>query len=418
MKIVFIQPNVGFKGGHTWEALGVGYMVSYLKRHFPGPLDLSFYSAFYDSDEEIIKNTQDADVVAFSCTSPQYRHGLFLARKIKTHKNLIVFGGVHASALPDDVLKEPCIDLVVKGEGEQSVLSIINSLSHGDKIPTQIVTSEYIEDINTIPFPDRVTIKNERNIHQAYSDNHKRIASVLSSRGCPFRCSYCCSPVVWQRKTRFRSPENILDEVEELVSGLHIDFLKFADDTFTVNKNRVLEFCHQKNERGVEIPFGANAHINTIDEEMLKVLSGSNCQELWYGVESGSPKILNDMHKNTKIGNIKKVFQLTHDYGMKTRAYFLIGMPNETIEDIHMTEQLCDEIQPDIVGFTLLAPYPTNEYFDYPTMKDWDWSTFDEYTNDWVHTTTLSNARLKSEQKRLIEKYQKRITFKQKGETA
>lgn len=414
MKIVFVQPNVGFKGGHTWEALGVGYMTSFLKKHFSGPLDISFYSAFYDSDSEILKNTQDADIIAFSCTSPQFRHGISLARRIKSARNTIVFGGVHASALPDDVLKEPCIDLVVKGEGERSMLSIVNDLARAKLQTKRVVTSDYIENIDTIPFPDRMTIKNERNILQAYKDNNKRITSVLSSRGCPFRCSYCCSPVVWQRKTRFRSPENILDEVEELVNTLKIDFLKFADDTFTVNKKRVLEFCCMKDERGMTLPFGANAHINTIDEELLKALSESNCQELWYGVESGSPMILNDMHKNTNIEDIRNVFRLTHDYGMKTRAYFLIGMPNETIEDIHLTEQLCDEIQPDIVGFTLLAPYPTNEYFDYASMKDWDWSTFDEYTNEWVHTKTLSNSRLKEEQKRLIEKYQNHITFKQK----
>lgn len=417
MKIVFIQPNVGFKGGHTWEAIGVGYLVSYLKKNFPENLDLSFYSAFYDSDKEILKNSKDADVVAFSCTSPQYRHGLQLTKQIKNDKNVIVFGGVHASALPEDVLREPCIDLVVKGEGERSILSIVNDVSHYTKILKRVVCSEYIEDINTIPFPDRVTIKNERNIQQAYADNKKRIASVMSSRGCPFRCSYCCSAVVWQRKTRFRSPENILDETEELVSQQNIQFLKFADDTFTVNKNRVLEFCRLKTERGIDLPFGANAHINTIDEDLLKALSNNNCEELWYGVESGSPKILKDMHKNIKIEDIKRIFKMTKDFGMKTRAYFLIGMPNETIEDIRMTEQLCDEIEPDIVGFTLLAPYPTNEYFDYVTMKDWDWSTFDEYTNDWVHTQTLSNAQLKIEQKRLIEKYQKIITFKQKGET-
>lgn len=417
MKIIFIQPNVGFKRGHTWEAIGVGYMVSYLKKHFPVLLDLSFYSAFYDSDEEILKNSQDADIVAFSCTSPQYRHGLQLAKQIKNDRNLIVFGGVHASALPEEVLREPCIDLVVKGEGERSILSIVNDVSRDKKISKRVVCSEYIEDINTIPFPDRVTIKNERNIQQAYADNKKRIASIMSSRGCPFQCSYCCSTVVWQRKTRFRSPEDILDETEEIVRNQNIQFLKFADDTFTVNKNRVLKFCRLKTERGIDIPFGANAHINTIDKDLLKALSDNNCEELWYGVESGSPKILKDMHKNIKIEEIKRIFKMTKDFGMKTRAYFLIGMPNETIEDIQLTEKLCDDIDPDIVGFTLLAPYPTNEYFEYATMKDWDWSMFDEYTNDWVHTQTLSNAQLKIEQKRLIEKYQKKITFKQKGET-
>jgi radical SAM superfamily enzyme YgiQ (UPF0313 family) len=416
MKIVFIQPNVGFKRGHTWEALGVGYIISYLKSYFSADLELSFYSAFYDSDEDIIRNSRDADIIAFSCTSPQYRHGLALAKLIKNKTNVIVFGGVHPSALPEDVLREPCVDIVIKGEGERSFLSLVNEMSKNQKPRKKIECSDYIKDINSIPFPDRFTIKNERNIQQAYADNNKRIASVLSSRGCPFRCSFCCSPVVWQRKTRFRSPDNILDEIEDLRRKLNIHFLKFADDTFTVDKKRVLEFCQKKSDRGIRLPFGANAHINTINEELLKALSDCGCQELWYGVESGSPKILRRMHKNTRIDDIKKVFKLTKDFGIKTRAYFLIGTPGETLGDIRMTEHLCDEIEPDIVGFTLLAPYPANEYFDYTTMKDWDWSTFDEYSNDWVSTETLSNAQLKSEQKRLVDKYQKRITFKQKGE--
>ncbi len=213
---------------------------------------------------------------------------------------------------------------------------------------------------------------------------------------------------------RLRSPENILEEFEELAKDWNIQFVKFADDTFTLNKQRIMHFCEVKIKRGIRTPYGANSHINTIDEDLLRSLATSNCQELWYGVESGSPKILKDIHKTTNIDRIKEIFKLTKKYGIKTRAYFLLGTPNETIEDIKMTEELCDEIEPDIVGFTLLAPYPINEYFDYTIMKDWDWSTFDEYNNNWVHTKTLSNERLKQEQKRLIEKYQNKITFRQK----
>lgn len=416
MKVVFIQPNVGFKG-HTWEAIGIGYLAAYLKQNCKD-VDISFYSAFYDSDVDIIKNSLDADVVAFSATSPQFHHGIQLANQIKNDHNIIVFGGAHASALPEDVLQEPNIDVAVKGEGERSILSIVKDVQAGNIISVykKIICSEYIKDINTIPFPDRIVIKNERNIQQAYVDNKKRITSVLSSRGCPFKCSFCCSNTIWGRKTRFRSPDNILDEVEALIRNQNIQFLKFADDTFTANKNRIMEFCRLKTERGLNIPFGANAHINTIDEDLLKVMSDNNCEELWYGVESGSPRILKDMHKTIKIEDVKRIFKLTKDYGMKTRAYFLLGMPNETIDDIYMTERLCDEIDPDIVGFTLLSPYPINEHYDHIIMKDWDWSTFDEYNNDWVHTQTLSNEQLKIEQKRLVDKSQKKITFRQKDE--
>jgi anaerobic magnesium-protoporphyrin IX monomethyl ester cyclase len=412
MKLVFVQPNVGFKG-HTWEALGIGYIIAYVRKHFPGDLDVTFLSAFFESDGEIVARCCDADIIGFTCTSPQYKHARALARQVKRKDNIVVFGGVHPSALPDDVIAEDCVDVVVKGEGEQATLNLLNDVTAGRPLKS-IYHADFIADIDAIPFPDRKTIRNERNIEQAYKDNNVRITSVLSSRGCPFLCGFCCSQVVWQRNVRTRSPDNILDEVGELVNDWNIQFFKFADDTFTINKKRVIDFCNIKRERGLDVPYGANAHINTVDEKMLRHLVDSNCKELWFGVESGSPKILKDMHKNTSIGHIRDVFKMCKKYDIKTRAYFLLGMPNETIEDIRMTEALCEEIQPDIVGFTLLAPYPDNEFYDHATMKDWDWSTFDEYNNGWVKTKTLSNQDLKREQIRLVEKYQNHITFRQK----
>ncbi len=413
MNIVFIQPEVGFEG-HTWEALGIGYIISYLRKHYNGNLDIEFYSGFYDSDEQIIEAGKNADIIGFSCTSPQYKHGLQLAKQIKVKDNRIVFGGIHATALPHLLLKEDCIDAVVTGEGERAMLQLVEDIDKGVDVSKRIYHSDYIENLDDIPLPDRKAIKNGRNIQQAYQDEGIRITSVLSSRGCPFRCSFCCSHVVWKRKPRLRSALNILDEVEQLISEWGIQFLKFADDTFTLNKQKVIEFCRLKVARGIKIPYGANAHINTIDEDLLKHLAGSGCRELWYGIESGSPRILKDMHKGTDINRIKEVFRLTKEYGIKTRAYFLLGTPNEAIEDIEVTERLCDGLRPDIIGFTLLSPFPVNEYFDYDTMKDWDWSVFDEYGNDWVHTKTLTNRELKDIQRRLVEKYQRKAAFRQR----
>lgn len=413
MKIVFIQPNVGYKG-HTWEALGIGYVIAYLKKHFSGTLDIDFYSGFYDSDEQIVSAGKNADIIGFGCTSPQYKHALSLARQIKSKNNHIVFGGIHPTVLTDLLLKEDCIDSVVRGEGERSMLQLVEDVAKG--VSKRRYEADYVVSLDALPFPDRAAIKNERNLMQAYRDEGKRITSVLASRGCPFRCSFCCSRNVWQHRTRFRSAANLLDEIEMLVRDWNVQFLKFSDDTFTFNKQKVIDFCKLKTERGIKLPYGANAHINTIDEELLGYLQESGCQELWYGVESGSPRILKEMHKTTTIRKIKDVFKLTKEHGIKTRAYFLLGMPSETIEDINMTEKLCDEIQPDIIGFTLLAPFPTNEYYDYKTMVDWDWSTFDEYGNDWVRTETISNQELKDIQKRLVAKYKKVAAFRQRQE--
>jgi len=409
-----VQPNVGFKG-HTWEALGIGYLAAYLRKYYVGNLDIGFYSGFYDSDEQIIEAGKNADIIGFGCTSPQYKHGLALAQQIKTRNNHIVFGGIHPSALPDLLLSEECIDAVVTGEGEKAMLQLVQDVAKGVDIHKRRYAVDHIENLDDLPFPDRKAIKNERNILQAFHDEGTRITSVLSSRGCPFRCSFCCSHVLWQHKVRFRSPANILDEVEELIRDWNIQFLKFADDTFTVNKQNVIEFCRLKIERGIKIPYGANAHVNTMDEEMLTHLVESGCQELWYGVESGSPRILKDMRKNTDIDTIRRAFKLAKEMGIRTRAYFLLGMPNETAEDIEKTERLCDELQPDIVGFTLLAPFPINQYFDRESMADWDWSVFDEYDNDWVSTKTITNRELKDIQQRLVTKYRQVATFRQKS---
>lgn len=413
MKIVFVQPNVGFKG-HTWEALGIGYLVSYLKQHFHGSLEIEFYSGFYDTDEQIINACRNADIIGFSCTSPQFKHGLTLARRVKNNQNCIVFGGVHPSALPNSVLKETCVDAVVTGEGEKAVLQLTQDVAAGKNISKKIYAADYVQVLDELPFPDRSIIKNERNIEQAFRDGGERITSVLSSRGCPFKCTFCSSHVLWERHTRYRSPANIIAEVETLVKDWNIQFLKFSDDTFTASKKIVQEFCRLKLEKGIKIQYGANAHINTIDAELLENLADSGCRELWYGVESGSPRILKQMHKATDIRRIKEIFKLTHDFGIKTRAYFLLGMPDETLEDIQMTEKLCDEIQPDYVGFTLLAPFPSNEYYDPVSMAAWDWSAFDEYSNNWVHTRTLSNQQLKEIQQRLVNKYSNNAVFRQK----
>jgi radical SAM superfamily enzyme YgiQ (UPF0313 family) len=410
MKVSFVQPNVGFKG-HTWEALGIGYLISMLKNLFP-EVETDFYSGFYDPDNYILRGCSDSDIVCFSCTSPQYKHAQSLARDLKvSHPTVVtVFGGAHPSALPLDVAADPVVDIVVQGEGELPILDIVN---HGGVHCPKIYSYQQVCNLDQLPMPDRYKILNERNIRQAKADTGKRITSIFSSRGCPFNCAFCASRCIW-KGVRSRSANHVLVEVRDVVHNLEIDFLKFSDDTFTIDKRRVLEFCEKKVTSGLDVPFGANAHINTVDEGVLIGLAGSGCEELWFGIESGSPRLRQDMHKSTSNDHIIDVFKMCKKYDIRTRAYFLLGMPTETIEDIRMTEDLCDQLDPDIVGFTLLSPYPGSAYYNPYTMKDVDWSTFDEYNNDWVRTATLSNEQLKAEQRRLVDKYPDRIAFRHK----
>ena len=404
MKIVLVQPKTIF--GNTWEALSIGYLASYAKRH--GHDDIDFYSGFFDSDEEIIKGCGDADIVGFSCTSPQIKHALHLAKAIKREKKHIVIGGVHTSALPHDLLDSRIIDAVVAGEGEKAFLSILE----GNR--ERVVRCPYIDNLDSLPFPDRFLIKQERNIQQAYRDNGIRIASIFSSRGCPFQCTFCASNSVWSRKIRCRSANNILDEFEQVVKNLKIDFIKFSDDTFAIKKDLLTEFCEEKLRRNIKTPWGSNIRADTVDEGLLRLMKRAGCKEVWIGVESGSPRILKDMNKGIDLEKVKWVFKATAELGFFRRAYMLLGMPEESPDDIALSERIIEEINPDAVGFTILAPYPGTSFYEAMRHKDVDWSHVDEYGNCFTRTKYMSNEDLQCEQKRLVKKFKDKAVFRQK----
>lgn len=408
-KILFVQPNVGFKG-HTWEALGIGYLIAYAKENVPDA-EFSFYSGFYDSDDDIVKAGKDVDFACFSCTSPQFAHGVKLARKIKENNPYVrtIFGGVHVSCVPYEIVKNECIDVVVQGEGEKALVHILKSEHVGWK---RIIKCECVESLDELPFPDRDAIKVERNITQAYKDNGRRITSILSSRGCPYDCKFCASKSLWGRGARMRTAYNVLSEMCEVVDQYKLDMIKFADDTFTISKSRVLEFCEKK-KMVCDVPFGANAHVGSINEKIIKALAEANCEELWFGVESGSDRIRAEMGKSATKRQIVDAFHLCKKYGILTRAYFMLGWPSETREDIKKTEKLCDELDPDVVGFTILAPYPGSELYDEEKMGNVDWSKVDEYGNDLMRTAELTNEELKEEQRRLVEKHEEKICYRQ-----
>lgn len=409
MKIVFIQP----KSFHCWEALNIGYLISAIKNEINA--DISFFSGFFDTDELIIKGCEGADIVGISATSPQMKHGLFLSAEIKKHnpKCCIIFGGMHASALPQDTLENKDIDAIVTGEGERAIIDVVKNWSML-LASKKIIREDYIENLDDVPFPDRFVIQQERNIQQAYRDNGIRIASIFASRGCPFQCRFCASSAVWGKKVRYRSADNILEEFEKVAKDLKIDFIKFSDDTFTLRKDLVREFCEEKIAHGNKTSWGCNVRADGISEDLLKLMRESGCSEVWIGVESGSERILADIQKGITIEGIKRLFKITKDLGFFRRAYMLLGMPNESMDDIKLSEELVDEIEPDAVGFTILAPFPGSSFYDYKTHKNVDWSYVDEYENRITRTKYLTNEELHHEQSRLVKKYQNKAVFRQR----
>ena len=401
-KVILVQPYYE----NIWEPIGLGFIAGYLKKHFVGELDLQCFQGNFDTDETIISASIGADVVGFSCTSPAWLHALRLAAAIKKEspQTRTVFGGFHPSALPQDCIEHDQVDQVVIGEGEESFLDIVNgktdAIIMGTKPPMQ-----------DLPWPDREIIKNHRTVDLCESMNGKRIASFQCNRVCPVACAFCAERVITGKfhkrnnPIRSRDVSELCDEIEHVTKQLDINYFKFVDATFDISPEFVIEFCKEKIKRGNTTEWECLIHCSFTTPEMFLWLKKAQCHQVNMGVESGSDKILKDIGKGLRVKRVKKAFGWAKDAGIERRGFFLFGMPNETREDLLLTENLIDEIKPDVVGFTILCPYPGTAFYDPKKHKNMDWEKADEYSNDFWSTDHFTNIELKAQQAYFKAKY-------------
>lgn len=427
MRISLIQPRVGHNPSYIHEPLNLGYIAAYLIEK--GYENEDIHIGAFETDKEIISAVSETDIIGFTATSPMMKHAEELARKIKKNnaETVIVFGGSHPSVLPENTLKNENIDVVVSGEGEITMLEIVQAIDKG--LPFDMVNGisyrnkgdiihnpnrELIKDIDTIPFPARKLMKQDKFLEIGYKKYGDRGAWVFSSRGCPYHCTYCASWRIWTRKWRARSPENIIEEVCELVDAFNLDRINFADDTFTISRERVIEFCHQLKREKLQITWGCNVRADSVDKKLFEVMKSAGCTDIWIGAESGSPIILKDIKKGITLTQIKNAFKWSKDADLKRRAYLMIGSPKESKETIRQTEKLVDEIKPDTLEFSILTPYPGCENYEMAkkdgyASDDVDWSKIDLFSSDCalMDTQYLSKREIKEEHERLSGKYRR-----------
>lgn len=402
MKVTFIQPY--YK--NIWEALGPGSIIAYAKKHHKGDLEINFYQGHFDDDAEIIEGTKDSDIVAFSCTSPTYAHGLRLASALKNLNPRIhtVFGGWHPSALPGVVINEWCVDQVVIGEGEQIFLGILN----GDRTPVLQGAGQHYP----LEWPDRATVRNDRTVDLCEKMNGRRTASFQCSRGCLVHCAFCSEITMSGKYNRSRNPirsrpfDDVCDEIEAVQRKYDIDYFKFTDATFDINPDHVINFCKTLIDYELNIDWECQIHAGFVQkEEVFEWLKKANCNQINIGCESGSPRILKDIGKGINIKSLINVFEWARKYEIQRRGFFILGMPNEEYQDIQYTEDFIDHVQPDVVGFTILCPYPGSDLYNHDKFKDIDWENTDEYSNDFWSTKYLTNEDLKEVQQYMKNKY-------------
>jgi len=409
MKVSIVQPYYS----NIWEAIGLGYIAAYCKKKYGSGVYFNFFQSYFDTDQKIIAESINSDIVAFSCTSPTFKHGLDLARKIKAVRPSIriVFGGHHVSAL-HEYLEEDCIDQIVVGEGEIAFLEIL----HGNS--KRIIKGKRIG-FNKLPWPDRNLIKNIRTVKLCKKLIGKRIASFQANRNCLFQCKFCAESIITGKYNKIKNPirtrniQDLLDEIQFYAKKYRLDRYKFVDATFNTSTEFILSFCEEKIKRGFSLEWECMMHAGLAKKEIFPWLKRAGCVQINVGCESGSPRVLKEIGKGVSVENIKNVFKWAKNNGIKRRAFFLIGMPCEEEGDIQSTKKLMKSIEADVLGVTILCPYPGSIIYDHNSMKNIPWEDTDEYSNDFWQTSYFLNSKLHALQEDLIKNFHNCLTIRQ-----
>jgi len=382
MKVLLINPSqekvYGKKMMPAYPALGLLYIGAVLKSegHRVRLVDIDTENVDDAKFSSIFKNF-NPDAVGITSVTPTFRNALKWARLSKAIRDIpVVFGGIHATIAAEEVIKEDPVDIVVVGEGEITVKELFGRLSVGlkdlkdikgirFKYKNTVIAGgkrPFVDDLDSLPFPDRTLLENPDAFVPADATNLP-VATIITSRGCPGNCTFCCTKHIFSKRFRARSVQNIISEIEYLTKKERIREIHIADDTFTIIKQRVLEFCDEIRRRKINVHFqfmnGLRADF--VDEDILKAFKAIGVKTLGYGVESGNGKILKNIKKNIPIDITRNVFKISKKMGFETWAFLIFGLPGDTEATIKETISFTKEIDPDFAKFLILKPYPGSE---------------------------------------------------------
>lgn len=395
MKVVLIRPS-SVLGDVTFFAFryatSLARLAAYLRLH---GIEVEIWD--FETHPEGIKDIflrlekSRPRIVGLSCLTPSIKSGHEIAIYIKQKfpEVVTIVGGPHSTALPERTLEEyKAFDAVVVGEGEVTLLELCQRIKEGKswssvegiawrKNSHIIVESPrpLIQNLDCLPFParDLLNLKVKRRAHfsRGIAGDFLRVVDVASSRGCPNRCIFCAVNLSHSQKgeiVRFRSVTNFLDEVEQCQSRYNFNHIYIDDDTFTLNRERISQISQGLKKMG--LTWDCNGRVNIVIKDILKEMVDSGCQKISFGIESGSPRILELIKKNITIAQIRDAFRWSKDVGLKIReGTFIIGShPSETKEEIEMTIDLIEELDPDFICLSIIVPYPGTEV--YKLMKE------------------------------------------------
>ena len=381
MRILLVNPpwklsvkSVYSKTGAIYAPLGLAYIAAYLKKSLDIDVDIldarGLGLGFNEFQQELKK--QRYTLVGITSYTPTSEDAFTTARIVKESdaKTSVIIGGPHATILPDVVLSNPHVDVVVRREGEDTfrevVHAVINQISLNDIAGISFKEGGHIHhnpqrqlmaDIDQIPFPAREKLP--MHIYRPASGAYKRlpVTNIITSRGCPFNCSFC-SKSIFGSHVRQVSPEMVLEEIKMLITNFKIKELYFCDDSFTLGRKRCIEICELMLKYNLDLTWSCSTRVNLVDTYLLKLMKRAGCVSIGYGVESGDSQILAQINKGISFGQIRDAIKWTRSAGIESRTSYIFGFPGENSDTMKKTFNFAKALNSDFVIFNLAIPLP------------------------------------------------------------
>jgi anaerobic magnesium-protoporphyrin IX monomethyl ester cyclase len=316
----------------------------------------------------------DPDVIGFRVDTYWFHRAVEWAYYFKSNMDVVVIvGGINITLYPQESLGYKCFDYGIIGEANHSLLELLSAL--GNKTDVRSIRglayrendtvicnppSENIIVFDDYPFPARHLLPNE--LYYSFTSQLKNFTIMVTSTGCPFKCSFCA---ISRLAYRERSPMNVVDEIEECYKKFNVREIDFFDATFFINKERSIAICEEILKRGINIEWSCRSRIDVVDDDILRVASLAGCRKIYYGIESVSEHVLENINKKINTEQIINTINLTHKHGISALGFFMVGNHSDSRDSILSSIKFAKKLQLDFIQVCRTIAKPNTELNDY-----------------------------------------------------
>ena len=373
--------NAPWYQGKKLPPLGLSYVAGALEKagFKVEMLDNYMLNKPIDDVKQLVARL-NPEIVGVTCGSATYRRCLETAGAVKDTlpSCKVVVGGWHASYMPDTLLSQPTVDYVVVGEGERAMVELAQHVTTGNSEKGQIGVAgvgykhdgtmmknapKFIENMDEIPYPARHLLPMHLYDRTIEFLNAKPADVMNISRGCPFSCAFCETKKLWGSACRTFSPARVMGEVRHMMDEFGTRGIYFINDNFTIKRNETLQLCDLLRKSNLNLEWVCDTRTDLVSKELLEKMHEAGCEAIWFGVESGSRRILKRINRTITLEQTENAFRLCKQVGMRVACSFMLGFPDEAREDLEATRRFADKLDPDWCQFNVFIAYPDSSLY-------------------------------------------------------